>query len=51
VEQWRQEIPPPEEIPPPQDFSLRTLLTIQKESSILIAQWCIDNIEPDRLVT
>ena len=51
VEQWRQEIPPPEEIPLPQDFSLLTLLKIQKESTIRIAQWCIDNIEPDRLVT
>jgi len=51
VEQWRQEIPPPEEIPPPQDFSLLTLLKIQKESTIRIAQWCIDNIEPDRLLS
>ena len=36
---------------PTADFSLLTLLKIQKESTIRIAQWCIDNIEPDRLLS
>ena len=39
-----QEIPPPEEVPPPDDEfrSLIHLLRIQKESSRLIAQWCVE---------
>ena len=39
-----QEIPPPEEVPPPDDEfrSLIHLLRIQKESSRLIAEWCVE---------